>query len=53
MDFKELTMQFDQGDQKYKFQGITASSPEIISSPRMEKLLKKGYSGVISQLHAI
>jgi hypothetical protein len=53
MDFKELTMQFDQEGQQYKFQGITVGSPEIISSHRMEKLLKKGHSGVISQLHAI
>jgi hypothetical protein len=46
-------MQFDQGGHQYKFQGITAGSPEIISSHRMEKLLKKGHSGVIAQLHAI
>jgi hypothetical protein len=46
-------MQFDQGGHKHKFQGITAGSPEIISSHRMEKLLKKGHSGVIAQLHAI
>jgi hypothetical protein len=53
IDFKELTMQFNQEGHQYKFQGITASSPEIISSHRMEKFLKKGHSGVISQLHAI
>jgi hypothetical protein len=53
MDFKELTMQFDQEGQQYKFQGIIDGSPEIISSHRMEKLLKKGHSGVISQLHVI
>jgi hypothetical protein len=53
MDFKELTMQFDQEGHQYKFQGIIISSPEIISSHRMEKLLKKGHSGVIAQLHAI
>jgi hypothetical protein len=53
MDFKELTMKFNQEGQKYKFQGITISSPEIISSHRMENLLKKGHSGVISQLHAM
>jgi hypothetical protein len=53
MDFKELTMQFDQEGHQYKFQGTTAGSPEIISSHRMEKLLKKGHSGVIAQLHAI
>jgi hypothetical protein len=53
MDFKELTMKFDQEGHQYKFQGITIGSPEVTSSPRMENLLKKGHSGVISQLHAI
>jgi hypothetical protein len=53
MDFKELTMQFDQEGQQYKFQRITVDSPEIISSHCMENLLKKGHSGIISQLHAI
>jgi hypothetical protein len=46
MDFKELTMQFQQEGQQYKFQGITTGSPEIISSHRMENLLKKGHSGL-------
>jgi hypothetical protein len=53
MDFKELTMQFDQEGHQYKFQGITVGSFEIISSHRMENLLKKGHSRVIAQLHAI
>jgi hypothetical protein len=53
MDFKELTMQLDQEGQQYKFQGITTGSSEIISSHHMEKLLKKGHSGIIPQLHAI
>jgi hypothetical protein len=53
MHFKELTMQFDQEVQKYKFQGITIGSPEIISSHHMENMLKKGHSGIIAQLHAI
>jgi hypothetical protein len=53
MDFKALTMQFDQEGHQYKFQGITAGLPEVISSHRMERLLKKGHSGVIAQLHAI
>jgi hypothetical protein len=53
MDFKELTMQFDQEGQQYMFQGITIGSPEIISSHCMEKILKKSHSGVIAQLHAI
>jgi hypothetical protein len=46
-------MQFDQESHQYKFQGITIGSLEVISSHRMEKLLKKGHSSVISQLHAI
>jgi hypothetical protein len=53
MDFKELTMQFDQAGQQYKFQGITTGSPEIISSHCMEKMLKKCHYRVIAQLHAI
>jgi hypothetical protein len=53
MDFKDLTMQFDQEGHQYKFQGITAGSTEIISSHCMEKMLKKGHSGVITQLHAM
>jgi hypothetical protein len=48
MDFKALTMQFDQEGHQYKFQGITAGSPEVISSHHMEKLLKKGHSSVIA-----
>jgi hypothetical protein len=44
MDFQNLTMQFDQGGHQHKFQGITVGSPEVISSHRMEKLLKKGHS---------
>jgi hypothetical protein len=53
MDFKALTMQFDQEGHQYKFQGIIVASPQFISSHRMEKMLKKGRCGVISQLHAI
>jgi hypothetical protein len=41
MDFKELTMQFDQEGQKYNIQFIIVSSPEIISSHRMENMLKR------------
>jgi hypothetical protein len=53
MDFKDLTMQFDQEGHRYKFQGINSGSPKIISAHRMEKMLKKGHSGVITQLHTI
>jgi hypothetical protein len=53
MDFKELTMQFQYEGQKCKFQGIKTISPKIISSHRMENLLKKGHSGIIAQLHSI
>jgi hypothetical protein len=41
MDFKELAMQFIEEGQQYKFQGITSSSLEIISSHHMEKLFNK------------
>jgi hypothetical protein len=53
MDFQELTMQFDHEVHQYNFQRVTVGSPEIISSHRMEKLLKKGNSSFIAQLHAI
>jgi hypothetical protein len=53
MDFKDLTMQFQHEGQKYKFQGITTRSHEIISSHRMEKPLKEVHSCNISHLHSI
>jgi len=53
MDFKELTIQFDEKGQTYKFQGISVNSSDIISSHHMKKMLKKGHSSIISQLHAI
>jgi hypothetical protein len=53
MDFQNLTMQFDQEGHQYKFQGITVGSPEVINSHRTKKMLKKGHSCVIAQLHAI
>jgi hypothetical protein len=53
MDFKELTIQFHQEGQQYKFQGIIAGSSKIIDLQHMEKLLKKGHFDIISQLHAM
>jgi type IV secretory pathway VirB6-like protein len=53
MDFKELTMKLQHEGQRYQFQGLIVGSPQIISSHRMENLLKKGHSGIISQLHSI
>ena len=41
MDFKELYMSFQQDGHHYKFQGITMSSPKIVSSHRMEKTFKR------------
>jgi hypothetical protein len=41
MDFKELTMQFDQEGQQYKFQGIIISSLKIISSHAWKICSKK------------
>jgi hypothetical protein len=40
MDFKALTMQFDQEGHQYKLQGITVGSPKVISSHRMENLIR-------------
>jgi hypothetical protein len=53
MDYQELYMSFTQYAHTYTLQGLQVGSPEIISSHRMEKLLKKGHHGVISQLNAI
>ena len=53
MDFQELYMSFVKDSHTYLLQGIKANPPEIISSHRMEKLLKKGHVGIIAQLHAL
>ena len=53
MDFHELYMRFKQNDHMHTLCGIQAGSPSIISSHRMEKLLKKGHHGVITQFNAI
>lgn len=53
MDFKELYMCFTHEGKKCTLKGITSGSPKIITSHRMEKLLKKGHSGVISQFDVI
>jgi hypothetical protein len=50
--FKDLTMQFQQEGQQYKFEGITTGSLKIISSHRMENILKNGHSRIINQLHS-
>jgi hypothetical protein len=44
MDFKEITMKFNQEGQQYKFKGITFISLEITSSHCMEKILEKVHS---------
>jgi hypothetical protein len=53
MDYQELYMSFTQESHPYTLRGLQVGSPEIISSHRMEKLLKKGHHGVISQFNAI
>jgi hypothetical protein len=53
MDYQELYMSFTQEAHPYTFRGLQASSPEIVSSHRMEKLLNKCHYGVISQFNAI
>ena len=53
MDFQELYMSFVKDSHTYLLRGIKANPPEIIISHRMEKLLKKGHVGIISQLNAL
>lgn len=53
MDYQELCMIFHHKDHSYTLRGIQASSPEIIISHRMEKLLNKEYNGVIAQFNSI
>jgi hypothetical protein len=53
MDFKELYMSFTKEGHVHTLRGIQAGPPEIVISHHMEKLLKKGHSGIISQFNAI
>jgi hypothetical protein len=53
MDYRELYMSFTQEAHTYTLRRLQAGSPKIISSHRMEILLKKGHHGVIAELHAI
>eukprot|EP00253_Pinus_taeda_P025585 PITA_25585 len=53
MDFQELYMSFKQNNSTHTLRGLQAGAPSIISSHRMEKLLKKGHHGVIAQFNAI
>jgi len=53
MDFKELYMSFTQDSQTHTLNGLQAGSPKIINSHRMDKLLKKGHSGIIAQFNTI
>eukprot|EP00253_Pinus_taeda_P028301 PITA_28301 len=46
MDFQELYMSFKQNDHTHTLLGLQAGAPSIISSHRMEKLLKNGNHGV-------
>jgi len=48
MDFQELYMSFRQNNYTHTLRGLQAGPPSIISSHRMEKLLKKGNHGVVA-----
>ena len=52
-DFAELWMQFLVNGNKHTFNGLQPGSLSIISSHRMEKLLKMNSHGVIAQLYFI
>eukprot|EP00253_Pinus_taeda_P013335 PITA_13335 len=53
MDFQELYMSFKQNNSTHALRGLQAGAPSVISSHRMEKLLKKGHHGVVAQFNAI
>ena len=53
MDFKELYLRFTHDSHTYTLKGICADPYKIISSHRMEKLLKKGHSRIIAQFSDI
>jgi hypothetical protein len=53
LDYQELYMSFTQESHPYTLRGLQADSPEIISSHRMENILKKCHHGVITQFNVI
>ena len=53
MDFQELYMSFKQNNHTHTLRGLQAGPPSIISSHRMEKLLKKVHHGIVAQFNAI
>ena len=52
-DFAELWMQFLVNGNKHTFNGLQPGSLNIISSHRMENILKMNSHGVIAQIHFI
>lgn len=53
MDFHELYMSFVKDSHTHTLKGIQERPQVVINSRRMDKLLKKGNSCIIAQLHAI
>ena len=53
MYFKDLYIIFTKGEQKHTHKDPTSSSPHIITSHSLEKLLNKGHSNVIAQFDVI
>eukprot|EP00253_Pinus_taeda_P010028 PITA_10028 len=53
MDFQELYMSFKQNNHTHTLRGLQVGAPSIISSHKMEKLLKKGNHGVVAQFNVI
>ena len=52
-DFAKLWMQFSVNGKKHTLNGLQPRSLRIISTHRMENILKKNTNGVIDQLHSI
>ena len=53
INFKELYLSFTHNSHTYTCKRIPIGSPKIISSRRMEQLLKKGHLGVVAKFNAI
>ena len=53
MEFKELYIKFLKDSRTQSLKGIQAGPPEVIRSHNMEKLLKRGHSSIIAQLHTV
>jgi hypothetical protein len=53
LNLQEKFIRFYENGEKYKFQGINYPPPQIVSSNKMEKMIKKGAQDYLLHLYAI